>query len=92
MMKRIQELFAIILFVCLLMVCNYAESHYTRKGGEIIDICESVVTIKDTCGFAWEYTKEPTEHWEIGDKVKLKMHTNGTTNNIYDDKVLKITK
>lgn len=74
---------AMVLFLGMLCAVGYIETHYTRKDCEVI----AVGRVEDRCGFVWECD---TEGHRVGDRVNLKMHTNGTDGTIYDDYVLDV--
>ena len=66
----------------MLMVANWVEVQYTRHDCTVVSYVEDVVVVEDKTGNEWEIIAEGLE---VGDKVDLKMHTNFTDNNIYDD-------
>jgi hypothetical protein len=79
---------AFIALLILVGVGNYFDSHYTRTG-EIIGVDGTDCIVEDTTGNVWEVDKAG---FSIGDKVKLKMYTNHTDLNIYDDIIVKVKK
>lgn len=91
-MKKLQCIFLLSVFLSALMFCGYIETHYTRKGCEVVSIDGDTVRIKDKCGYVWEWEQEQDENFTEGEKINLKMHTNGTTSNINDDKILKVMR
>ena len=46
-----------------------------------------MVTVEDTCGFEWEFYGDG---YEVGQKVEMKMHTNFTHGEIFDDEIKKV--
>lgn len=73
-------------------VCDYAETHYTRKSCEIVFVGEDTLKIKDRFGHLWEFSVPQNVFFEVGETVNLKMHTNHTSHTIQDDKVLKVER
>jgi hypothetical protein len=67
---------------------NYFDSHHTRHG-EIIGTDGTDCFVEDTTGNVWEFDEAG---FSIGDKVTLKMYTNHTDSNIYDDIIVKVVK
>ena len=73
-------------FILLPGIAGYFEHHYTRQA-EVIEVCDDIVLVEDTCGFEWEFYGDG---FEVGQKVEMKMHTNFTHNTIFDDKIEKV--
>ena len=74
----------------LFSVVGYHETHYNRNG-EITQIQDGIVTVEDTTGNEWRWEMKPSEEaFQVGDNVRLRMFTNGTDTNIYDDCILSI--
>ena len=91
-MKKIKEtmlgLIVIAVFVATLMTCNYIEHHYTREQCEVLAVEGTLVEVKDKVGYTWTfYTKENNE-LKIGEAVNIKMYTNLTHEDIFDDEVV----
>lgn len=91
-MKKIKEtmlgLIVIAVFVATLMTCNYIEHHYTREQCEVLAVEGTLVEVKDKVGYTWTfYTKEDSE-LKIGEAVNIKMYTNLTHEDIFDDEVV----
>ena len=80
----------VILLVSLFCMGCYVDHNYTRKDCEIIQINDGVVTFEDVCGHRWDWEIKPTEYFEVGDKVDLKMFDNNTESYIEDDEITKI--
>lgn len=76
-------------------IVGYAEPRYIRKKCKVISIENNVARITENRVIAnniWEWEIDGLDNLEVGDIVDLKMHTNGTTDYIYDDIILKIVK
>lgn len=72
------------LFVVLPGIAGYIENHYTREA-TVICVNDDEVVVDDTTGNEWcFYGTGYTE----GDTVKMKMFTNYTDSNIYDDEIV----
>lgn len=89
MNNKIKGILAVVAIVIGLGMCHWIETHYTRKDCEIVEINNSIITIEDKMGYLWEYETD-TNTYAVGDKVSLRMHTNNTTNTIYDDKIVEV--
>lgn len=74
-----------------LMVCNWIETHYTRKNCTVVSVTDTTVTVEDKSGYLWS-VEGNVDNLQEGEKVNLKMYTNGTTENITDDIILKIKR
>ena len=74
------------LFIVLPGIAGYFEHHYTRQA-EVVEISGDVVTVEDTCGFEWEFYGDG---YEVGQKVEMKMFTNYTHGEIFDDEIIKV--
>lgn len=79
--EKIIMFFGVALLILGALYVAYSETRYTRTAtyygnGEFID----------NSGRVWVYDGD----FEIGKEYKLKMHTNGTDEFIYDDEILDI--
>ena len=72
------------LFVVLPGIAGYIENHYTREA-TVICVNDDEVVVDDTTGNEWAFYG--TGYIE-GDTVKMKMFTNYTDSNIYDDEIV----
>jgi len=89
--KEVQEFIVGLLafcfaFILLPGIAGYFEHHYTRQA-EVVEVCGDVVLVEDTCGFEWEFYGED---FEVGQQVEMKMHTNYTHGEIFDDVIEKV--
>lgn len=91
MMMRKGDIFKMVLvvvtFVLLLAFCSYIESHYSRKA-EVTYRNGNTVIATDNVGYKWEFTIDDEDTLQVGNKIKLKMYTNYTDSDIFDDVVL----
>lgn len=87
-MKTMKAGIALLVLLILVGVGNYLDSHYTRTG-KIIGVDGTDCFVEDTTGNVWEFDKAG---FSVGDKVILKMYTNHTDSNIYDDIIVKVVK
>ena len=87
MKKTLAAAAVIIIFVlCQGIIGNY-ETHYTREV-YVTEVDGDKITTEDNGGNLWEFYSN--EEYTIGQKLKLKMFTNYTDNDIYDDEVLDV--
>lgn len=80
-----------LLVVSGLVGCCWSETHYTRKDCIVVSIVDTIVTVEDKCGYVWT-VEGNNEKLQEGETVNLKMSTNGTTEDITDDIILKIKR
>lgn len=94
MTRRMKDLVTMLMLVAvftgMLGACGYIETHYTREDCVVTSVDDNVVEVEDQCGYVWCYEVED-EAPSVGTHVDLKMHTNNTDNNIYDDMILDVT-
>lgn len=78
----------VVVAVALLVVgrVGYWETHYNREG-IVTSIEGDTVVVTDTTGNEWVMEGEPLS---VGDKVTLRMHTQGTDSVITDDTVVSV--
>lgn len=89
MKKVIRATIITIVVVATLLVIGrvgYWETHYNREG-VVTEVIDDVVTVTDTTGNEWAMEGEPLS---VGDKVTLRMHTQGTDSVITDDTVVSV--
>lgn len=89
-MKKVVRatIITIVVVVTLLAIgrVGYWETHYNREG-IVTSVEGEVVTVTDTTGNEWAMEGEPLS---VGDKVTLRMHTQGTDSVITDDTVVSV--
>ena len=85
-LKNIGITIALVVITIAVGIVGHNDTHYNREG-IVTSIEDNVITITDTTGNTWEI--EDT-NIAIGTNVTLKMHTQGTTNNITDDTIIKV--
>lgn len=94
MSKKIRETIAMVLIVVVFMgmlgVCGYVETHYTRKDCVVVETEGQLVTVEDKVGYVWCYEAEgdvPT----VGTVVDVHMYTAHTDSYIYDDEIVGVS-
>lgn len=85
-MNKIKILLALLLIAFCFHFCSFVETHYTREG-IIIESNNNLITVKDECGYLWNFKGS---NFKVNEKVKLTMDTNHTDSNIFDDKVIDV--
>ena len=88
MKKKIISFISLFIVIVCFCFCSYAETHYTRKA-TVVNVNCGLVTVEDESGNLWDFEQDG---FNVGDKVKLTMDTNHTDSNIFDDKIVNITK
>lgn len=73
-------------FIALPGIAGHFEHHYNREA-EVVEISGDVIIVEDACGFEWEFFGNG---FEVGQKVKMRMFTNYTHENIFDDEIKKV--
>lgn len=86
-MKKFLIIIITAILVGLSLFANYSETHYVRFG-IVSEISKNSVVVIDTCGYEWEFFGE---NFTVGEKLKLKMFTN-CTSQIEDDEILNVEK
>lgn len=89
MKKVIRATIITIVVVATLLIIGrvgYWETHYNREG-VVTEVTGEVVTVTDTTGNEWAMEGEPLS---VGDKVTLRMHTQGTEHTINDDTIVSV--
>lgn len=76
------------IFAC---TVSYFESCYTRKECEVVNIENDTIWVVDKTDNLWMFDVEENI-FEVGEIVDLKMHTNHTESNIFDDIILEVKK
>ena len=84
--KLVTFVLALVAFCAVLAFSAYVETHYTREC-TVIDVSNDVITLKDECGYLWEYEGTGCE---AGDKVIVKMYNNHTDSNVFDDVIIDV--
>lgn len=84
-MKKVMMALGLVVMIVGWIGCTHVENHYTRKNCEVVNYIEDCVTVVDKCGYKWELIADGLE---IGDKIDVRMYTNNTDNNIYDDEIV----
>lgn len=90
MMKKgniFKAILIVVAFILLFIFCSYIESHYSRSA-EVTYRNENTVIAIDNVGYEWEFTVDDEDTLQVGNKIKLKMYTNYTDSDIFDDVVL----
>lgn len=92
----VKSIFDVTLMIAILLgamgICDYVETRYTRKECVVVDVQGTCVEVEDKSGYLWCYDVDDEEDAPIvGTLVDVKMYTNHTDSNIYDDIILKIT-
>ena len=78
------------MLICMFILFNYIETHYNRHVYcSYIDNNANIIQFTDFGGNIWEYS-DNSEKYVLNSEYTLKMHTNGTTDYIYDDIIQKI--
>ena len=75
-------------FIFIMGVAGYIETHYTREA-TVIKINEDEIVVEDSIQHHWVFYGKD---YKIGDKIKMTMFNNYTDSNIYDDKIIKVKK
>ena len=75
----------IVIIISTLLLCSYIEQRYTREAVACVE--EDGITFVDNMGHEWS---ADAENVVDGQMVKLKMHTNNTDGNVYDDIVVRV--
>lgn len=79
----------VVMVVALLVIgrVGYWETHYNREG-VVTSVEGDTVVVTDTTGNEWAMEGEPLT---VGDRVTLRMHTQGTEHTITDDTVVSVS-
>ena len=91
MWDNVKCICAIIIFIAMLGVCGYVESHYTRKDCVVVEVEQRLVTVEDRQGRLWCYymdSEDYTDAPSVGTVVDVHMYTNHTDSYIYDDEIV----
>lgn len=68
-------------------IAGTIQCHYDLEA-TIIEVNDECVTAKDNMGHKWDFNGND---YSVGEKVRLKMFTNYTDSNIYDDQVIGVS-
>lgn len=79
--KIVTFVIALVAFCGVLVFSAYIETHYNREC-VVVNVSNDVITLKDECGYLWEYQGTGCK---AGDKVIAKMYNNHTDSNVFDD-------
>lgn len=80
----------IVTFIIFPGICGNMQNHYIREGFVTTIEKDDYITIEDNTGNLWDIDFE--DDYQIGDRVIMKMFTNYTDTNIYDDEIVKVYK
>ena len=84
---------AILLVLCMLCACSYAETHYTRKDCVVVEVEQRLVIIEDKQGHQWCYYMDSEDYTDVpcvGTVVDVHMYTAHTDSYIYDDEIVDV--
>lgn len=87
----IMGLAIVILFGVLACGMGYFESCYVREDCEVVNVEDNTVWVVDKTDNLWMFDVEENI-FEVGEIVDLKMNTNHTESNIFDDIILEVEK
>lgn len=94
MSKRVTEIMAMLLvvvvFMSMLGVCSYVETHYTRKDCVVVHTEGQLVEVEDRQGHVWCYEAEGNAP-SVGTVVDVHMYTAHTDSYIYDDEIVGVS-
>lgn len=86
-MKKILIVIAVVIALLVIGRVGYWETHYNREG-VVTEVADDLVTITDTLGNEWLMDGESLQ---VGDRVIMRMSTQGTEETIMDDAIVSIT-
>lgn len=76
------------MFVVLLLVCSWYETHYIREA-KVIQVDNEIVSVIDKTNNVWQFYRNK-EDIKINDQVKLIMDTMNTDTIITDDVIIQV--
>lgn len=85
-MKKIATIFVLAMY---LFGCAISQ-HYTARG-VVVEADADYVTIAFPSGNEFSFYAESEGDYTIGDKISVRMNTNGTDDTVLDDYVEKVT-
>ena len=85
-MKKILIVCAVVIALLVIGRVGYWETHYNREG-VVTEVADGLVTITDTLGNEWIMDGESLQ---VGDRVIMRMSTQGTEETIMDDAIVSI--
>ncbi len=85
-MKKLAILFVMIIY---LVGCAISQ-HYTAHG-TVVETDADCVTIAFPSGNEFSFYAESEGDYTVGDKISVRMNTNGTDDTVLDDYVEKVT-
>ena len=84
-MKRLGMILMAIAIMVMIGFGNWYGTHYTRNDCVVVSCEENIITVKDPCGYLWEFKADGLE---VGNVIDLKMYTSGTDGTIFDDEII----
>lgn len=82
----------ILLFIALFICISKIETSYTREA-KVTYVKNNTVLFEDENGNIWEWEREAKEReYKEGEKVILKMDTNNTETNVFDDIIKRVKR
>ena len=88
MEKKIISFISLFIVILCFYFCSFVETHYTKEGN-VIEINNNLIVIKDDYGYPWDFKGNG---FKVNERVKLTINTNHTDSNIFDDKVIDVKK
>ena len=76
------------IFIIMPGICGNVETYYNRKG-TVVEVQNDVIVVCDERMNVWEFEGDG---FSVGETVIMKMFTNYTDNNIYDDEIVKVKR
>lgn len=86
-MEKIRLAFTVFAVIVTLGCGHHLEHHYTREQCEVLEVNEELVTVRDRAGYEWDFYSEKND-LRVGEVVDLKMYTNLTHEDVFDDEVV----
>lgn len=91
-MKKIKETMLVVMamtvFFVIMTACNYIEHHYTKEQCEVLAVEGALVEVEDRAGYTWTFYTEEDNELRAGEVIDIKMYTNLTHEDIFDDEVV----
>ena len=91
-MKKVRETMLVVMvmavFFTMMAICNHIEHHYTREQCEVLAVEGTFVEVEDRVGYTWTFYTEEDNELRVGEVVDIKMYTNLTHEDIFDDEVV----
>ena len=86
--EKISFFVALILFVLVLILCNYIETTDIKKA-TVTKVENEIVTLIDEDGEEWQVA---FDNFLVGDNVEITINNNHSDKDFSDDKITKINK